>query len=70
MLDVYEILLYIYSISASLVQDFGTRIINKTFYTVNSISEKIGFIYLFNSSYLSQGLQIKISLVMFEEYVM
>ena len=44
-------------------QDIGTRTINGSFYTVNLISEKTGCIYLFNSSYLSQGLPIKISLV-------
>ena len=63
-------LLYIYSISASLAQYFKTRTINGSFYTVNLISEKIGCIYLFNSSYVSQGLQIKITLVMLVEYVM
>ena len=51
-------------------QDFRTRTINGTFYTVNLLSEKTGCIYLFNSSYLSQGLQIKITLVMLVEYVM
>ena len=58
---------HIYLKFASLAQDFRTRTINGTFHTVNL---KTGFIYLFNSSYLSQGLQIKITLVMLVEYVM
>ena len=51
-------------------QDIGTRTINETFYTVNFISEKTRCIYLFNYSYLSKGLQIKIILFMLVEDVM
>ena len=51
-------------------EDIGTRTINGSFNTVNLISEKTGCIYLFNSSYLSQELHIKITIVMSVEDVM
>ena len=43
-------------------QDIWTRTINGSFNKVNLILEKTGCIYLLNSSYLSQGLQIKLTL--------
>ena len=51
-------------------QDIRTKTINGSYYTVNLKSEKTGCIYLFNSSYLSQGLHNKITLVMSVEDVM
>ena len=50
--------------------DITTRTNNGSFYTVNLISENTGCIYLFISSYLSQRLQIKITLIMSVEDIM